>query len=133
MSGYGFNMGNKSKASLLGKPYNEIGEFSMRFVAAVLMAYIMIPAAQARTVLKTEVVEEQDKAETKIFCSKVNERDAVIQCEKWLEKQTKSLGERLLTSNCSQGDMSSDTGCLYKAVGDVKYMMKKYRTETERD
>ncbi|RYZ54747.1 MAG: hypothetical protein EOP07_15455 [Proteobacteria bacterium] len=105
----------------------------MRFVAAALLTCILMPAAYSRTVLKTEVVEEQDKNETKTFCSKVNERDAVIQCEKWLEKQTKSLGERLLTSNCSQGDMSSDTGCLYKAVGDVKFMMKKYRTETERD
>ncbi len=105
----------------------------MRALLFASLAYFMMPGAFARSVLKTEIVEEQDKTETKVFCSKNSESEAVSLCEKWLEKQSKTLGERLLTSSCSQGEMSAESSCLYRATGDLKFMMKKYRTETERE
>ncbi len=79
---------------------------------------------------KTEIVEEQEKSETKVFCSKVSEKAAVTDCEKWLGTQAKSLGSRLLTSYCSAGEISTNnTACLYKATGELKYVLKTYRTE----
>ena len=106
----------------------------MRVATLAVLTCFMMPGAFAKTVIHTEeVVEEQDKTDTKVFCSKNNEKEAASLCEKWLDKQTKSLGDRMLTSNCSQGDMSSDTGCLYKATGEIKYVMKKYRRDTTRD
>ena len=124
---------SKIKVSLRGEPVQPRGVI-MKVIWIAGMACLLTTGALARTtVLKTEVVEEQDKSETKVFCSKNSEQEAANLCEKWLQRQTKSLGERLLTSSCTPGDMSSDTGCLYKATGDLKYVMRKYRTETERD
>lgn len=106
----------------------------MRVATLALLTCFMVPGAFAKTVIHTEeVVEEQDKSETKAFCSKNSEKEAVSLCETWLEKQSKTLGDRLLTSSCSQGEMTSDTGCLYKATGDLKYMMKKYRRDRDRE
>ncbi len=106
----------------------------MRVVVIALMTCLIGPTAWAKTTIQTEeVVEEQDKTDTKVFCSKIDEKDAVSLCEKWIEKQHKTLGDRMMTSNCSQGDMSSDSGCLYKATGEIKYLMKKYRRDTIRD
>ncbi len=82
---------------------------------------------------KTEIVEETEKLETKIFCSKTSEKEALSGCEKWLETQSKTLGPRLLTSYCSQGELvSNNAGCLYRATGELKYVLRKYRTETEK-
>jgi hypothetical protein len=86
--------------------------------------------ALAASSSKTEIVEEQEKSETKVFCSKVSEKAAVTDCEKWLGAQTKSLGSRLLTSYCSAGELSTNnSACLYKATGEIKYVLKTYRTE----
>ena len=82
---------------------------------------------------KSEVVEEQPKTETKTFCAKGNAEEAELQCEKWLNRQVKTLGDKVLTSSCSSGDMTTDSNCLYKAQGDVTWVMKKHRTETERN
>jgi hypothetical protein len=91
-------------------------------------------AVWAGATVKTETVEEQDKSEVKIFCSKVSEKEAAAACQKWLEAQSKTLGQRLLTSYCSEGEMqSNNSGCLYKATGELKYVLKKYKTETERN
>jgi hypothetical protein len=84
----------------------------------------------ART-YKTETVEEDQKTETKVFCSKASEKDAQQLCEKWLAQQSKSLGERLLTSYCSQGEISTETGCLYRASGELRFVLKKVQTDTE--
>ncbi len=82
---------------------------------------------------KTEVVEEQDKSEIKVFCSKSSEKEAVNACQKWLEAQSKNLGSRLLTSYCSEGELqTANSGCLYKSTGELKYVLKKFRTETEK-
>ena len=103
----------------------------MRIAKIAILTLLCSSPLMAKTI-KTEVVEEQEKSEIKVFCSKTSSQDATNLCEKWLGQQNKSLGARLLTSHCSNGDMSSDTNCLYKATGEVKYMLKKYRTETER-
>ena len=80
---------------------------------------------------KTEIVEESEKTEVKIFCSKTSEKDAVQMCTRWLEQQSKTLGQRLLTSYCSQGELNTgNAACLYQANGELKYVLKKYRTET---
>lgn len=106
----------------------------MRFANLAALTCFMMPGAMAKTVIHTEeLVEEQDKTESQVFCSKNNEKEAASLCEKWIEKQHKTLGDRMLTSNCSQGDMSSDSGCLYKATGEIKYLMKKFRRETDRE
>ena len=105
----------------------------MRVLYTAIVTCFIMPGAMAKTLLKTETVEEQEKTEIKVFCSKNNEKEALNLCEKWLEKQSKSLGERLLTGSCSQGDQTADAACLYKATGDLKFVLKKYRTETERD
>lgn len=82
---------------------------------------------------KTETVEEQEKSEVKVFCSKISEKEASAACQKWLELQSKTLGSRLLLSQCSEGDLqSSNTACLYKSVGELRYVLKKYKTETEK-
>lgn len=94
----------------------------------------MTSQAMAKTILlKTEVVEEQEKSESKVFCSKNSASEAAALCEKWLDRQSKSLGQRLLTSSCSQGDQTAEAACLYRATGDLKYALKKYRTDTERE
>lgn len=105
----------------------------MKVFALATVACLLTAPAMAKTLLKTEVVEEQEKSEIRVFCSKNNAQEAVNLCEKWLDKQTRTLGDRLLTSACSQGDQTTDPNCLYKATGDLKYALKKFRTETERD
>ena len=81
---------------------------------------------------KTEIVEEQPKTENKTFCAKGNAQEAEALCAKWLTRQLKTLGDKVLTSNCTAGDMTTDANCLYKAEGDITWLLKKYRTETER-
>ncbi len=105
----------------------------MKWTLVALMTCMSVPALAKVTVFKTEVVEEQMQTEEKTFCSKSSEKDAAAQCEHWLDRQTKSLGQRLLTSDCSVGDMTADANCLYKAKGTLKFALKKYRTETEHD
>lgn len=82
--------------------------------------------------VKTEVIEEVERKEIKSFCAKKSADDAKKQCLEWLAVQKKSLGNRLLTSYCSPGQMVSDkaAGCLYQAKGEVKYILKKYKVET---
>lgn len=89
-------------------------------------------AWSATSTSKTEIVEENDKTEVRIFCSKSSEREAQSLCEKWLAQQEKTLGNRLLTSYCSTGEMSANSACLYRSQGELKYVLRKYRTETER-
>ncbi len=82
---------------------------------------------------KTETVEEQEKSEVKVFCSKNSEKEAVSACQKWLDAQVKTLGPRLLTSYCGEGELqTANSGCLYKATGELKYVLKKFKTETEK-
>ena len=82
---------------------------------------------------KTEIVEETEKLEAKIFCSKTSEKEALQSCEKWLDQQSKTLGARLLTSYCSAGELQNNqASCLYRSNGELKYVLKKYRTETEK-
>lgn len=100
----------------------------------VLGGFCLTAAAFAGTNVKTETVEEQEKSEVKVFCSKTSEKEAMASCQKWLDAQSKTLGQRLLTSYCSEGELqSNNTGCLYKATGELKYVLKKFRTETERN
>lgn len=80
---------------------------------------------------KVELVEETEKRETRRFCSKNSGRNAQKECQKWLSQQSKTLGKRLLTSYCSQGQSNkSINDCMYKSVGELKYVLKTYRTET---
>ena len=82
---------------------------------------------------KTEIVEEQEKSEVKVFCSKSSEKDAAQNCQKWLESQSKTLGPRLLLNYCSEGELQTgNNGCLYKSTGELRYILKKYKTETEK-
>ena len=83
---------------------------------------------------RVEMVEETEKTEIKIFCSKSSEKDAVSLCQQWLGVQQKSLGSRLLTSFCGQGEIVSDNpGCLYRATGELRYILKKHRIETSKE
>ena len=80
---------------------------------------------------KVEVVEEREKRETRRFCSKKSLRDAEQQCKNWLAKQSKTLSNRLLTSYCGPSESKPKVNeCLYRAVGELKYVLKTYRTET---
>jgi hypothetical protein len=91
-------------------------------------------AAWAGTQIKTETVEEQEKSEVKVFCSKGSEKEAMASCQKWLDTQAKTLGQRLLLSHCSEGELQSgNSACLYRSTGELKYVLKKYKTETERN
>ena len=82
---------------------------------------------------KTETVEEEEKTEVKYFCSKNDEKEAMHFCQKWLEAQSKTLGQRLLTSHCGEGELQTgNSACLYRSSGELKYVLKKFRTETER-
>ena len=94
---------------------------------------LMTGLARAASHTKTETIEEQEKAEVKIFCSKNSEKEAVNSCQKWLDAQTKTLGTRLLTSYCGEGELQTgNSGCLYKSTGELKYVLKKFKTETEK-
>lgn len=87
----------------------------------------------AGTSTKTETVEEQEKTEVKVFCAKGSEKEAAILCQKWIDSQVKSLGQRLLTSHCTEGELqTSGSGCLYRSTGELKYVLKKFKTETEK-
>ncbi|HYX35346.1 MAG: hypothetical protein M3Q07_28655 [Pseudobdellovibrionaceae bacterium] len=100
----------------------------------VLGGFYLTTVAWAGIQTKTETVEEQEKSEVKVFCSKSSEKDAMNSCQKWLDAQAKNLGARLLTSYCSEGEQqSSNTACLYRSTGELKYVLKKFRTETERN
>lgn len=96
----------------------------------LLVSFSLAGSLSART-YKTETVEEGERTESKVFCSKISEKDAQSLCEKWLAQQSKTLGDRLLTSYCSGGEISSEVGCLYRAAGELKFFLKKQRTETE--
>lgn len=99
----------------------------------VLGGFCLTAVAWAGTTTKTEIVEEQEKSEVKVFCSKTSEKEAVASCQKWLDAQAKNLGQRLLTSYCSEGELqSNNSGCLYRSTGELKYVLKKFKTETER-
>ncbi len=104
----------------------------LRIIFASFCCILASNAWSATSTNKTEIVEEADKTEVKIFCSKSSEREALALCEKWLGQQEKRLGQRLLTSYCSSGELSSNPSCLYKSSGELKYVLRKYRTETER-
>lgn len=67
---------------------------------------------------------EQQKTDNKVFCSKKSEEDAQQKCQSWLDKQEKNLGDRVLTSFCSEGEISAADGCLYRARGEIKYLLK---------
>lgn len=81
---------------------------------------------------KIEVVEEKERSDAKIFCSKVSEQAAKKDCQAWLDQQKKSLGDRLLTAYCSTAELKSEAlekGCMYRSVGELKYILRSYRSE----
>lgn len=99
---------------------------------AVLILSTSLPGL-AGSSSKTETVEEQEKAETKVFCSKTSEKEAQNSCQKWLDSQTRNLGNRLLLSYCSEGELQTgNSGCLYRSTGELKYVLKKFKTESEK-
>ncbi|NRA66590.1 MAG: hypothetical protein HRU19_19025 [Pseudobacteriovorax sp.] len=81
---------------------------------------------------KVEIIDEKLQTETKRFCSKVSERAAGSDCKKWLETQKKILGDRLLTAHCGSGETSTSASgaCFYRAMGELKYVLKTKRIET---
>lgn len=104
----------------------------MKFVRWVTFVAICVcaPSLSAKTV-KKEVVEETEKRETRRFCSKKSADEARKECERWMSHQSKSLGDRLLTSYCDQGELNTDVqgSCMYRVIGEVKYVLKTFRTE----
>jgi hypothetical protein len=105
----------------------------MKAFLLVFLTGVFTPVAFGGvSTIKTEVVEEQPHTESKTFCAKGNADEASKLCETWLNRQLKTLGEKVLTSNCSTGDMTTDSGCLFRSQGEVTWVMKKYRSETER-
>jgi hypothetical protein len=97
----------------------------------LLLTATLSSKAKANTV-RVEIVEEQERRDTKMFCSKTNEQAAKRECEQWLDAQRKTLGDRLLTAYCSASEISSEptSACLYRSVGELKYVLRSYRTET---
>lgn len=98
-----------------------------------IVPLVVSSLAWASSNVRVEVVEEQEKRDTKMFCSKVSEQAAAKECENWLAEQKKTLGDRLLTAYCSSSEISAEqaSSCLYRSVGDIKYVLRKYRTETQ--
>lgn len=81
---------------------------------------------------RTEV-REHEKSDNKNFCSKVSEDDAQQKCQLWLAQQQKTLGARVLTSFCSEGSISAEESCLYRAKGEIKYVLKSKKTGSATD
>ncbi len=77
--------------------------------------------------VKTDSDAEKVHVDAKSFCSSSSESDAKQQCESWLIEQKKNLGERVLTSNCSQGKYlygKETDGCLaYLSKGEIKFVL----------
>ncbi len=98
-----------------------------------LSFFLCVDVAYSGQQTKTETIEEQEKVELKVFCSKSSEKEAQNNCQKWLEAQSKTLGNRLLTSYCGEGELQTgNSACLYKSTGELKYLLKKFKTETEK-
>ena len=74
---------------------------------------------------------EREKSDSQVFCSKKSEEEAASKCKDWLVQQQKTLGDRLLTSFCSDGEISSAEGCLYRARGEIKYVLKPAKPAVE--
>ncbi len=96
-----------------------------------LTAMIGASAFAHGSTVHTETVEETPRTETQRFCAKTNAEEAKRQCDSWLQRQLKTLGDKVLTSNCSNGDMTTDTSCLFRADGEVTYALKKHKSSTE--
>jgi hypothetical protein len=101
----------------------------------VLVLFFGATAQLKGGVIKTEVIEETEKKEVRVFCSKKSEQDAKQECDQWLKQQKETLGDRVLTSFCGTAEISTvqSSSCLYKSMGEIKYILKKYRTETIRE
>lgn len=99
---------------------------------ALLMILLQAALPLAAATSKTEIVEETENKETKMFCSKRSEAEAKKECEAWLKEQRQYLGDRVLTVYCSSAEQATSTSgsCLYRSVGEIKYVLRKYRTET---
>ena len=88
-------------------------------------------AAQVAGETVTETTTEIEKKDVKVFCSKKDDADAGAQCEKWLAAQKATLGARVLTAHCGNGDIGT-TDCLFKAQGEVTFVLKESKKETKR-
>ena len=97
--------------------------------ATVLLACLLSSVVYGQ---KIEIIEEKEQKDTKVFCSKSSEQAAKKDCQLWLDAQKKSLGDRLLTAYCSTAELKSealDKGCLYRSMGELKYVLRTYRSE----
>jgi hypothetical protein len=96
-------------------------------LALILMTHTSL--ANEEVIVKVPLQQQPNKTtekqltDTKHFCSKTSEADAEQKCQTWLQSQKTSLGTRLLTSHCSAGEISSIDGCLYRAEGEVRYVI----------
>ena len=107
----------------------------MIFKRIALALVVSFAAAQAiadtASETVTETTTEIEKKDVKVFCSKKDENDAATQCQKWLEAQKISLGARVLTSHCGNGNIG-DQDCLFKATGEITFLLKETKKETKR-
>ena len=101
----------------------------MKLAFLLIFSFSSIQATASST--KIEIVEEVEKRETRRFCSKVSVAEAEKKCVAWLGVQKKNLGSRVLTTYCGDGELNQKVNdCLYRVVGEIKFVLKKYRTET---
>lgn len=110
---------------MLAKVRNQIVSF------AALTAVLLPVAARGETPSTTETSTkksteetEKEKVQTKQFCSKVSEADAEKRCNDWLTAQKTTLGTRLLTAECSAGELGDVNGCFYRSIGELRYVIK---------
>lgn len=98
---------------------------------ALLISVVAEHKLLAGTV-KTEIVSETVHKESQNFCSKRSAIRAQEKCQKWVNQQRKSLGDRVLTFYCEEGEqaISPAAPCSYRSLGSVSYILKSYRTET---
>ena len=71
--------------------------------------------------------EEKPLKETKFFCAQ-DKKEAEKQCTSWLTEQKKRLGQRLLTSHCSDAKFlygKETEGCMaFLSEGEVSFVIK---------
>ena len=80
---------------------------------------------------RSETITEMERRERRTFCSTKDEGEAAALCQKWLDAQKLSLKNRLLTSHCSTGSLG-ELNCLYKAEGELTYVLEERRKETRK-
>ena len=94
-----------------------------------ILAFISVQGVAEAKTRRIEIVEEIEKKRNQTILFQGIQKESLQNCQSWLAAQKKSLGNRVLTHYCGVESLGTAI-CTYPAIGEIKYILKKYRTET---